>query len=294
MRKKDFKTRNTEFPVESLTEGGAMPGVGAIHISEILPTLQALEKVLGIDLQNNALGSVGKKQFSGDIDVALNIPAEEIPEFLEKLKTIPEILEVTKSSVIMTKVKIHNYDESKQLEGRDRTGFVQIDFMPGDPDWMKVYYHSPHEKGVSDDGRSSKYKGIHRNIMLASIAAVHNRKNSGDEISERRYEETEMFMFSPRDGLVRVMRTPVPRKDGKGFTAKNQNKIIGGPWKTTDEIADVLNLGSGEALYSFETLFDAVKQNFADEERDMIFTNFSNNSQIAASGMPDEVADYAK
>jgi hypothetical protein len=301
MRKKDFKTRNTEFPVESkknknfsLNEGGAMPGVGAIHITEIQPTLQALEKVLGIDLQNNALGSVGKKEFSGDIDVALNIPAEEIPAFVEKLKTMPEILEVTKSSVIMTKVKIHDYDESKQVEGKDRTGFVQIDFMPGDPDWMKVYYHSPHEKGVSDDGRSSKYKGIHRNIMLASIAAVHNRKNSGDEISASRYEETEMFMFSPRDGLVRVNRTPEPRKDGNGFTAKNKNTIIGGPWKTTDEIADVLNLGNGDALYSLETLVDAVTQNFSDDKRNTIFTNFSNNAQIGAAGIPDELKDYVK
>ena len=50
-----------------------MPGVGAIHIDEIEPTLDALEKKLGIDLKNNVLGSVGKREFSGDIDVALEI-----------------------------------------------------------------------------------------------------------------------------------------------------------------------------------------------------------------------------
>jgi len=44
-----------------LFEGGAMPGVGPIHIDEIEPTLDALEKSLGIDLKNNVLGSVGKK-----------------------------------------------------------------------------------------------------------------------------------------------------------------------------------------------------------------------------------------
>ena len=33
-----------------LTEGGAMPGVGAIHIDEIEPTLDSLEKILGIKL----------------------------------------------------------------------------------------------------------------------------------------------------------------------------------------------------------------------------------------------------
>ena len=61
MRKKDFKTHNTEFPVESITEGDSAPGAGAIHHSEIAPTLQKLEQKLGIPLMKNALGSVGKK-----------------------------------------------------------------------------------------------------------------------------------------------------------------------------------------------------------------------------------------
>lgn len=278
-----------------ITEGkGAFPGVGAIHVSEITPTLQSLEKVLGIDLLNNVLGSVGKKQFSGDIDVALNIPAEDIPAFYEKLKTIPEIIDTSKSSVIMTKVKIQDYDDSKEVDGKDRTGFVQVDFMPGDPDWMKVYYHSPHEAGMSDDGRSSKYKGMHRNIMVASIAAVFNRENRGNQLPDGRYEETEMFMFSPRDGLVRVTRTPVPRKDGNGFTAKNKNTIIAGPWKTDEQIADVLNLGDSDVLYSLETLVDAVTQNFTDEDQNTIFTNFANNAQVGAVGIPDELKDYVK
>jgi len=276
-----------------ITEGkGAFPGVGAIHVSEITPTLQSLEKVLGIDLLNNVLGSVGKKQFSGDIDVALNIPAEDIPAFYEKLKTIPEIIDTSKSSVIMTKVKIQDYDDSKEVDGKDRTGFVQVDFMPGDPDWMKVYYHSPHEAGMSDDGRSSKYKGMHRNIMVASIAAVFNRENRGNQLPDGRYEETEMFMFSPRDGLVRVNRTPVPRKDGNGFTAKNKNTIIAGPWKTDEQIADVLNLGDSDVLYSLETLVDAVTQNFTDEDKNTIFANFANNAQVGAVGIPDELKDH--
>lgn len=278
-----------------LNEGGAMPGVGAIHVDEIASTLQSLEKVLGIDLMNNVLGSVGKKQFSGDIDVALNIPAADIPTFVEKLKTIPEIIEVTKSSVIMTKVKIQNYDDSKEIEGKDRTGFVQVDFMPGDPDWMKVYYHSPHEKGMDAEGdRSSKYKGMHRNIMIASIAGVYNRENSGNELPDGRYEKTEMYMLSPRDGLVRVTRTPVPRKDGNGFTAKNKNTIIGGPWLSNEAIADVLNLGNADSLYSLETLVDAVSNNYADDVKNTIFTNFANNAQVGAVGIPDELKDYVK
>lgn len=277
---------------KALTEGGAMDGVGAIYIDEIEPTLVALEQVLGLDLRSNVLGSVGKKRFSGDIDVALDIPAEDIPEFVEKLKTIPEIKDVAKSSVIMTKVEIQNYDDSKTVAGKNRTGFVQVDFMPGDPDWMKTYYHSPHEEGMDTEGRSSKYKGVHRNIMLASVAGAHNRENRGEMIDDVRYEETEMFMFSPRDGLVRVLRTPVMNKKGTAYTKKNNNEIIAGPWRTADEIADVLNLGSADSLYSLETLIDAVNQHFSDEEKNTIFTNFVNNGQIQSMGIPEELKDY--
>ena len=103
-----------------------MPGVGAIHIDEINPTLAKLEQALGIDLRSHVLGSVGKRQFSGDIDVALDIPTEEIPAFVEKLKKTGMIKDIAQSSVIMTKVGIENFDKNKE-DGRPRTGFVQVD-----------------------------------------------------------------------------------------------------------------------------------------------------------------------
>ena len=104
MRKRDFRTSNPEFTVEntrvSIVEGGAMPGVGAIYIDEIEPTLATLQKKLGIDLMNNTLGSVGKRKFSGDIDIALQIDPDDIPAFIEKLKSIPEIGDIKKLSLI--------------------------------------------------------------------------------------------------------------------------------------------------------------------------------------------------
>ena len=212
-----------------LAEGGAMPGVGSIHIDEIGPTLDSLEKILGIDLKNNTLGSVGKKEFSGDIDIALDIKTEDLPAFVKKLESIPEILDIAKSSVIMTKVKISDYDPNKKVEGKPRTGYVQVDFMPGDPGWLKTYYHAPSEK-------DSKYKGVFRNILISSIAAHLDRKDSKQKISDGRPVQAERFMWSPTDGLVRVLRTPEPNKKGDGYTKKNNNKIIDGPYKNPDEI----------------------------------------------------------
>ena len=268
-----------------LTEGGSMPGVGAIHIDEINPTLIPLEKELGIDLRNNALGSVGKREFSGDIDVALKISTDELPTFIKKLENSPQILGVAKSSVIMTKVKISNFDKSKE-DGRPRTGYVQVDFMPGDPEWLKTYYHSPHEK-------DSKYKGVYRNLLIASIAGQYKIVNSTETIEDGRPEASERFMFSPRDGLVRVSRKPVPKANGNGFTKKNNNKIIDGPWKNANDIATNLGLDSGEDLYSYETLVNAIKKNMSEKEQSEIFTAFVNNGTIQSMGIPPDIKEYA-
>jgi len=265
-----------------LNEGGAMSGVGAIHIDEIEPTLDSLEKILGIDLKNNTLGSVGKKEFSGDIDIALEIKPEDIPAFVEKLKNIPEVLDIAKSSVIMTKVKIADYDPNKKVEGKPRTGYVQVDFMPGDPGWLKTFYHAPHEK-------DSKYKGVFRNILISTIAAHLDRKDSQEKLSDGRPVKSERFMWSPTDGLIRVLRTPEPNKKGDGYTKKNNNKIIAGPYKNPDEIASVLNLDSADDLYSYETLRKAMDKNYSPEMTQAILSDFADNSVIRDIGVPTDI-----
>jgi len=278
------QSKNTQ--PEILSEGGSMPGVGAIHIDEINPTLIPLEKELGIDLRNNALGSVGKREFSGDIDVALKIDADKIPEFVERLKKSSQIMDIAKSSVIMTKVKIMDFDENKD-DGRPRTGYVQVDFMPGDPDWLKTYYHSPHEK-------DSQYKGVYRNLMIASIAGDYKVENSEETIDDGRPLQSKRFMFSPRDGLVRVLRRPVPAKSGNGYTKKNNNKIIDGPWKTADDIAKNLGLDNGDDLDSYETLVKVIKKNLSPEDQKNIFTAFTRNNTIQGMGIPPDIQEYSK
>ena len=266
-----------------LMEGGSLPGVGAIHIEEINPTLEQLEKALDLDLKDFVLGSVGKREFSGDIDVALNLKPEDIPEFVEKLKKSPLVHDIAKSSVIMTKVQIVNYDESKS-DGRPRTGYVQLDFMPGDPGWLKTYYHSPSEK-------ESKYKGVFRNLMIASIAAVHNRQDSDAKLEDGRAMESLRYMWSPTEGLIRVKRTPVPNKAGTGYTKKNKNERVDGPWKTADAIAQELGLDSGAQLNSFETLLDAVKKNYTKEMQRAVIKGFVENPTVKDIGVPEELKD---
>ena len=264
-----------------LFEGGSMPGVGPIHIDEINPTLDALEKALGIDLKNNVLGSVGKKEFSGDIDVAIQVAPDAIPELVKKIEATPLVLDIAKSSVIMTKVKIVNYDQSKQAT-KPRTGFVQVDFMPGDPGWMKTYYHSPSDT-------ESQYKGVFRNLMLATMCAVYQRQDSEEQIEDGRPVESERWMWSPTDGLVRIKRTPVPKKNGEGYTKKNNNEIINKPIKDANGIAKGLGLDSAADLNSYESLKAAIEKNYDPKMVDKILTSFAKNGTVQDIGVPDDL-----
>lgn len=266
-----------------MREGGAMPGVGAIHISEIKPTLAKLEKELGVNLSDFTLGSVGKKEFSGDIDIAINLKPEQLADFAKKLEAAPSIQDIKKSSVFMTVVDIVGYDAGKTRDGLNRTGKVQIDFMPGDPGWMKTYYHAPHEK-------DSKYKGVFRNIMIASIAGRLNVVASDEKTDDGRPLKMERWMWSPTDGLIRVVRTPEPNKKGDGYTKKNNNQIIDGPYKDPNQIAKKLGLNSADDLYSFETLWSAINKNYDKAAVKAIADDFANNGVVKDIGVPDEIS----
>ena len=266
----------------TLNESGSLPGVGAIHISEIDPTLSYLEQALGIELKDKALGSVGKRDFSGDIDLAMDISREQADELVAKLSKIPGVSDVTKGAVVMSKVKIRNYDPSKETD-RPRTGFVQVDFMLGDPAWLKTYYHSPGQD-------ESKYKGGVRTILISVIAALYDRQDSQETTEDGRPLKSQRYLFSPRDGLVKIIQTPVPKKSGTGYTKKNHNEIIEGPWRDADSIAKQLGLGTADALNSYESLKAAMENSYPPELTEKILTAFANTGELARHGVPDDIA----
>ncbi len=265
----DEKTEKTNNPI---------PEVGAIHIDEITPTLLPLQNYLGIDLINNTLGSVGKKQFSGDIDVAIQLDDGDIPEFIEKLRNCPDIIDVKKSSVIMTVVKIQHYDPSLPC-AEPRTGYVQVDFMLGDIAWLKTFYHAPYEK-------DSKYKGVYRNILLSSMAYYLHRHESR-ELDHGQPIWVERYVWSPAHGLVRVIRQPVLNSNKDGYTKKHIDDILHGPYKTPEDIIDELGLGDVHDLYSYETLREAIDMHYNPRLVERIMSQFRDNPIIKQYGIPE-------
>lgn len=280
------RTTGVELTPVKLREGGHMEGVGVIHISEIAPTLARLERDLKLDLQNNTLGSVGKKEFSGDIDVAIHIAPDQVPAFIDLVNSSPIVQETKKGPlVVMSRVEIQNYQSDLETD-RPRTGYVQVDYMMDeDTEWLKTFYHAPSDK-------ESRYKGAHRNIAIGALSQFVDREEGNEQTPDGRPVEVERYMFSSNKGLVRVIRRLKPRKDGKGYTKAWDNEVIGGPYKTGDEIARHLRLGTAKDLNSFETIFAAIKKNHSPEIMRKFAHAVAADETIQKLGIPNEIKEF--
>ena len=265
-----------------------MNGTGAIHVSEIEPTLQRLETDLNLSLVENLLGSAGKREFSGDIDVAVDA---SVADLLDAVNKSDIIVETQKGPiVVMAKVEIQNYRKTfspwmPMPDSLVRTGYVQIDFMHGqDIDWLKTFYHSP--------GDQSKYKGAHRNIVIGALSQFVARFESKEKTDDGRPLETHRYMFSSKDGLVRIIREPKKRKDGNGYTKSHKNTIIDGPWKTADHIAAHLGLVDASNLDSFETVFTTIEKNHGPHIAGKVANALVNDQGFVKLGIPTELEPY--
>lgn len=268
-----------------------MPGVGPIHIDEIKPTLAKLEQSLGMDLQNWVLGSVGKKEFSGDIDVAVQINSpKEFEELKQKVAASPIIVAYEpKGGLILSTVMIVGYDPTKKSNDPKhgpRTGKVQVDFMPGgDPNWLKTYYHSPSRE-------ESKYKGVFRNILISTIAAFYDREKSEETIDDGRPVSITRWKWG-NNGLLRVERKPKPKANGEGYTKANIDTVIGEPITDGNEVAKALGLNDVKDLNSYESLKLAMEKNYPIELTQRILDSFAQNAQVQDIGVPDELRSQA-
>lgn len=276
-----------------IMEGGnAFDDVGTIHISEIDPTLQWLEKNLGMkNLKDGAIGSVGKVQYSGDMDIAIDPEQMDMEEVYRRaVKALGADSVQKHAGNVITRVQIPNYDEAK--DGRQpRTGFVQVDFFPGNPEWMRTYYHSP--------GDSSKYRGEHRNIGVAVLASLADTQHSDETDGFDRPVETERWQWGAKNGLVRVRRTSRKNKRTGDWVKKQDTEVIGKPITNADEIAKIIFRGKAgsEGLNSVESIIDGAKKGYSEEELQQLYKNMAegimrHNNNWTNFDWPEELAQY--
>ena len=136
------------------------PATTRIARENVVATVQWLEQLTGLNLVDNMLGSTGRKETSGDLDLGIDETKITKDVLIQQLlrKGIPaEDIKKSGDSVHL----------KTPILGDKSNGYVQTDFMFGDPEFQKF--------SLVADGDSA-YKGVHRAILLASIAKAQGMK----------------------------------------------------------------------------------------------------------------------
>jgi hypothetical protein len=130
-----------------------------ISRENVMPTVQWLEELTGLNLADNMLGSTGRKETSGDLDLGIDdtkITKDVLIQQLLKRGIKAEDIRKSGDSVHL----------KTPILGDKSNGYVQTDFMFGDPEFQKFALNTG----------ESNYKGVHRAILLASIAKAQGMK----------------------------------------------------------------------------------------------------------------------
>ena len=166
--------------------GHAVLDVVPIKQENVKETLEQLDKKvlskLGIDKESyRVFGSTGKKKpgnTSGDIDLSVDVSDFQGQSIKEKIlnlgNQVDNLMKTESAKNTGSGIVSLGFPIAVDQKGEK----VQVDFMAVDPsmlDFSSWSFHSPNEW-------ESKYKGLHRNILLMSIAYYVGKQLSGESI----------------------------------------------------------------------------------------------------------------
>jgi hypothetical protein len=216
-----------------LNEGGnvfkdakGQPLTSRISRENVVPTVQWLEQLTGLNLQDNMLGTTGRTETSGDLD--LGVDATKI----SKDVLIKHLLKrgISDKDIRKSGDAVHL---KTPILGDSNNGYVQTDFMfTENPAWQHF--------ALTGGAEGSQFKGLHRHILLSSIAKAQNMK------------------WSPKSGLIDRATNEVISTDPKEVAV-----TLLGPGHTAKDLTTVetvIKAIKGRA--DFETLIKDAKEAF--------------------------------
>ena len=182
-----------------LSEGGNIFSSRRINKSEVMPTLKKAEELTGLSLIDATLGTTGKTETSGDLDVVVDSNKTNKDEFIKQLIAKG----VDPSHLKKTGIEVAYKSPIYTANGKETGDFVQIDFMyHDDPDYLKFYY---------DNNETPPYRGAHRNITLASIAKTKGYSLSMKGLADR--ETKQIVTRNPDEMAKKILGEDATQKD---------------------------------------------------------------------------------
>lgn len=275
--------------LSNVFEGGkalADIGVRRIKKGDILPTIKHVSDVTGIPEEDlHQLGSVGKTESSGDIDLGVDVNKFNAEHIDALLKSKGIAGSYNKGN------KVGSY--AFPIKGDPENGYVQVDFMyTTNPEWAKFSYFSA--------GEGSRYKGVVRTVLINSVAAILEEPGVDyfeylpkGELSVRVGRSLDLssglkrlYQYRPKkisgEGYLKSMKSVSPEDFKKMFPhvqVKGGKSLIDDP----EKVLKVL-FGRGTTskdVESAEQVIHLIKQKFTREQQAKIF-------RVAASRLRDK------
>lgn len=315
------KTYN-DFVLETIFEailkqgGNAVSNVQKIAKNNIEPTVLELCKTLFEKYPNLKwgdtiflLGSTGKKDFSGDIDIGIDFKAIQESDDQEVLDQLKQLFKFIYKADVCSEIVINNIsndmlhlafpqynEERKQIDKN-----VQIDILiTPNKDFCQFYMYSPSQKETA-------YKGAHRNELFRAITKTISYKplkqiqKDGQKVVVQ-WEQQDMTS----KGLYWQKKTLVDQ-NGKWLKYKDtdqdliqsyakviEQKLVSGDPKEVIEM--LVGDYQFDQINSFEKFLDVIQndQNFKyTDRRDQILhnaaTSIRENTRLV---FPDELIRY--
>jgi len=170
--------------------------------ADVIPTVRWLETVTGLELTDHMLGTTGKKEFSGDLDIAIDANEVNKNDFAAKLADyISQQGGDPKDWIKKSGISVHF---KTPINGDPENGYVQADFMFGERDWMKW--------SMTGGREGSQLKGAHRHIILSSIANARGLKWSFQNGLVNR-ETNEVITKDPNEIAKKLLGQTATPKD---------------------------------------------------------------------------------
>lgn len=249
-----------------------------IKSGDIAATLKKVSAIIKVPTKDlHKLGSTGKLDTSGDIDIAID-SNEYSPNLIRH-----RLKKYSKGQFKEHKgIKVYSY--AVPIRGEEKKGLVQLDviFTPN-PDWAKFAYHS--------EGADSKYKGAIRAILLSAVANAINQP--GMDHIEYDPDDKEITIQAGRkvdlpSGMLRTFQHRPSRNGGLGkskrlqsidideFKERYPNAEIKGGQITVDDPEKVVKLLFGgktkvDDVKSAERILQLIKKKFDEATQEKIF-----------------------
>jgi hypothetical protein len=138
------------------------PATERISRENVVATVQWLEQLTGLGLQDNMLGSTGRAATSGDLDLGVDSTKISKDVLIKQLLKRGVKADDIKKSGDAVHLKT-------PILGDPSNGYVQTDFMFSDNPTLQQF-------ALMGGSEGSQFKGVHRAILMASIAKAQNMK----------------------------------------------------------------------------------------------------------------------